>query len=461
MWVPAAAACGGGEPGDPGGEQPDGGPGAGELDAAPADAAPPAPVEWTRLAGDGAIQVVDVSDDGSRVAFTSAAADLVEDDRNGRLDAFVFDAVSGEVLRASLSFSDSEVSCGGGQLAAAGGGTACSYATAISGDGTTVLFASRSAGVVLDDQNGSFDLFARDLVAGETTRVNLASDGTESDAESWPTGDLSADGRYAVFYSLSSTFVPEPGCAGVYLRDRQAGTTTQVSLTWEGETDTGCIMWSTGGVAVSEDGASVAYAFRDGGIVPGVSDHYLSVFAREMAGARSLLVSATSDGEPADDLSEGPRISADGRTVAFWSEAANLVPGDHNGALDVFVRDLETGAVERVSVGSDAGESPSDCDEPSLSGDGRFVVFACDGGALTGGEGGAVRNVLVRDRQAGVTALVSRPPGGGAPDGDSFHPVISADGRAIAFSSEASNLFGGEADGRADLLVAPNPLLAP
>lgn len=465
LWLPIATACGAGDGGaGPGTGQPDGGPeaaDAGGEDGELADAAPLPPVEWTRLAGDGAIDVVDVSDDGGRVAFTSGAHDLVEGDNNGRQDAFVFDAGTGTVIRASVSFMGTEATCRGGPAGIAGSASACSYAASLSGDGTVLIFASRAADLVLDDQNGVFDLFARDLVAGDTTRVNVASDGTESDFESWPSAAASADGRFVAFYSLSSTFVADPGCAGVYLRDREAGTTTQVSLTWSGDTNTGCVVWNTGEVSVAADGRQVAYAFRDGGIVPDVSDHYVSVFAREMAAQRSELVSANADGEPGNSFSEGPELSADGRFAAFWSEATNLVPGDNNDAIDVFVRDLDTGTLERVSLSSSGGEGAGDCDDPSISGDGRFVAFTCQAGGLAAGDDGGVSNVYVRDRTSGVTALVSSPPGGGAPDGDSRRPAISADGRAIAFSSEATNLHGGAADGKADLFVAPNPLAAP
>jgi Tol biopolymer transport system component len=463
MWLAAAAGCGGPRDGsldraaDGGEGSADGG---GPADAGGPDGGTPLPpIEWRRLAGNASLQVVDISDDGGRVAFTSGASDLVEGDSNGQQDAFVFDPASGAVVRASVSLGGAQASCGR-PARAAGGGAACSYAASISGDGETVIFASRAPDLVVDDQNGVFDLFARDLAAGETTRVNVASDGSESDDESWPSAATSRDGRLVAFYSLSSTFVAEPGCAGVYLRDRQAGTTTQVSLTASGETDTGCVIWTTGGVSLAGDGATVAYAFRDGGIVPGVSDHYVSLFARQMAGAASVLVSASSDGQPSDAASERPELSADGRTIAFWSDASNLVAGDHNGTADVFVRDLAAATTERVSLSSAGAEGAGDCGEPSISGDGRFVAFSCARGGLVAGDDGGVRHVYVRDRQAGITALVSRPPDGGAADGDSFAPAISADGRAVAFSSEASNLHGGEADGRADLLVAPNPLAA-
>lgn len=461
LWLSAAAGCvgaedgladpvadGGGGGGDPGGASDASGPDGG---------APLPPVAWARLAGNGSLQVVDISDDGRRIAFTSGASDLVDGDTNGQQDAFVFDAATRAVVRASLSFAGAQASCGHPARLAAGG-AACSYAAALSGDGETVIFASKAADLVLDDQNGVYDLFARDLASGQTSRVNLGSDGAESDDESRPSAAVSRDGRYVAFYSLSSTFVADPGCAGVYLRDRETGTTSQVSLTASGGTDTGCVIWTTGGVSLAGDGATVAYAFRDGGIVSGVSDHYQSLFAREMASAASVLVSASSEGQPSDAGSDRPRLSADGRAVAFWSAASNLVAGDQNGAADVFVRDLAAGTTERVSLSSAGAESAGDCGEPSISGDGRFVAFSCARGGLVAGDQVGVAQVYVRDRQTGTTALVSRPPDGGAADGDSFAPAISGDGRAIAFSSEASNLYGGEADGRADLLIAPNPL---
>jgi len=149
-----------------------------------------------------------------------------------------------------------------------------------------------------------------------------------------------------------------------------------------------------------------------------------------------------------------PAISADGRFVAFESASTNLVPNDHNGIRDVFVRDRKRGETTRVSVSSSGTEqiSGNGAEElgtiPAISANGRFVAFSSRGKNLVEGDRNDTDDIFVRDRKRGETTRVSvSSTGEEANDTSLFYPSISANGRFVAFTSWASNLVAGDENG--------------
>ena len=176
--------------------------------------------------------------------------------------------------------------------------------------------------------------------------------------------------------------------------------------------------------------------------------------AVSVAAAQSVdRVSISSAGLEADNLSSRPSISADGTLIGYYSDATNLVPGDLNGAMDVFLRDTVAGTTEVVSVSSLGVLSNGTSSRPAISGDGRFVTFYSDGTNLVPGDTNAIRDVFVRDRLLGTTALVSRAATGVLSNGDSSRPSISDDGRLVAFRSYASNLVPGDLNQFGDVFL--------
>ena len=155
-------------------------------------------------------------------------------------------------------------------------------------------------------------------------------------------------------------------------------------------------------------------------------------------------VSVASSGVQGNGRSCCPSISADGRFVAFASEASNLVPGDTNGAWDVFVYDRQTGEITRVSVASDGAQGNGDSGGPAISADGRFVAFYSSASNLVPGDTNGVEDVFVHDRLTGQTTRVSVASDGAQGNDLSWQPSISADGRFVAFASRASNLVPGD-----------------
>jgi len=286
--------------------------------------------------------------------------------------------------------------------------------------------------------------------AQETERVSVASDGTEGNGASF-SPSISEDGRYMAFDSAASNLVPGDtnGHEDVFVRDRVAGTTERVSAATDGTQGNG---WS-GSPSGSADGRYVAFESRASNLFPGDANDSTDVFVRDRVAGTTELVSVATNGVPGNGGSHGPSISPDGRYVAFWSSASNLVLDDTNGASDIFVRDRVTRTTERVSVASNGTQGNGSSLSGSISPDGRYVAFVSWATNLAPGDTNGHRDVFVRDRLAGATERVSVATDGTQGDSWSEAPSISADGRYVAFSSFASNLAPGDTNGYEDVFV--------
>jgi len=225
------------------------------------------------------------------------------------------------------------------------------------------------------------------------------------------------------------------GASDVLVRDRGSGRTTLVSV------DSAGVQGNEGSFtpSISADGRYVAFASDATALVAGDHNRAEDVFVHDRRTGRTVKVSEASDGRPGNGNSYSPAISADGRFVAFASEATNLVRGDTNGATDIFVHDLATGRTVRVSVASNGAQSDGDAFTPSISGDGRYVAFITDAGNLRAGDGNRASDVFVHDGETGRTVLVSRSSDPDVSSGrGSFEPSLSVDGRYVAFVTDGA-----------------------
>jgi Tol biopolymer transport system component len=168
---------------------------------------------------------------------------------------------------------------------------------------------------------------------------------------------------------------------------------------------------------------------------------YLPIVARLTA--TTSRVSVASDGTQANNDSWETAISADGRYVAFRSLANNLISGDTNGFPNVFVHDRQTGLTNRVSVASDGSQANGGSGPPSISANGRYVAFASWASNLVSGDTNNFIDIFVHDRHTGQTSRVSVASDETQANADSYGPSISADGRYVAFHSHATNLVSG------------------
>ena len=231
---------------------------------------------------------------------------------------------------------------------------------------------------------------------------------------------------------------PGIGLTQIFLWDRVEAITELVSVNAEGDYATA----HCDAPAISADGRYVAFASAADDLVPGVTNAWSHVFVRDRLTGTTEVVSLNSDEELADTQSAAPEISADGRYIAFLSNAANLVPGDTNGDYDAFVRDRLAGTTERVSVNSDGDEQNYGIRliGIDMSADGRYVVFPSQATNLVPDDTNGSIDIFIRDRLAGTTKRVSVTSGGGQANGGSVWPAISGDGHHVAFGSYATNL---------------------
>ncbi len=327
-----------------------------------------------------------------------------------------------------------------------------SYAPpAISADGRFVAFDSYASNLVAGDTNRKGDVFVRDRLAGVTQRVSVGAGGQAKNYSYSPA--ISADGRFVAFFSAASNLVAGDtnGKGDVFVRDRLAGVTQRVSVGAGGQANNGSYI-----PAISADGRFVAFYSAASNLVPGDTNMAFDVFVRDRLAGVTRRVSVGAGGQ-GNDSSGNPAISADGRFVAFGSSASNLVAGDTSGTGGVFVRDRLAGVTWRVSVGVGGQASNGSGFHPAISADGRFVAFESSASNLVAGDTNRAEDVFVRDRLAGVTRRVSVGASGQA-NGPSFSPAISPNGRSVAFGSSASNLVRGDTNGAFDVFVR-DPLL--
>ncbi len=209
----------------------------------------------------------------------------------------------------------------------------------------------------------------------------------------------------------------------------------------------------SGGSAVSADGRFVAFHSRGSDLVAGDRNGAFDVFVLDRLTSTMTLVSRGTSRAPGNDDSLNPSISDDGRYVAYQSEATDLVAGDDNGESDVFVHDRITGSTTRLSVGTGGAEADGGSGVPTIAGDGRIVAFQSNATNLVAGDDNGTVDVFVADRASGSVELVSVAAGGGAGNGASFDPVISGDGRHVAFSTIADDLVAGDDDGNYDIVL--------
>jgi Tol biopolymer transport system component len=192
-------------------------------------------------------------------------------------------------------------------------------------------------------------------------------------------------------------------------------------------------------IAISPDGRFVAFPSFGDRLVPGDTNGASDVFVRDRQTGQTTRVSVSSDGAQANSRSVSASISADGRFVAFESEATNLVPGDTNGLADAFVHDRLTGETRRISVASDGTQQGPNhvIQMPRISANGRFVAFESEAANLVAGDTNNSSDVFVHDLLTGRTTRISLTPGNDQFFADAGSQSISADGQFVAFNVSA------------------------
>lgn len=247
------------------------------------------------------------------------------------------------------------------------------------------------------------------------------------------TVSISADGRYVVFSSGATNLDPIDDTGGVFLRDTLTGETEKVSLSSVNQAGPG------GGADMSADGRFIVFTSA-GQLSPFDLNDFLDVYVRDLEQGTTELVSVFPGKVPGDGDSKNASISADGRFVVFESEADNLSPYDNNGLQDIYIRDLDSEAIEIVSVRGNLLPANGSSFHPTVSDDGRFVAFSSQADNLVPFSSLDAAQCYVRDREEGETEMISVRTSSDAGNVTSGHSVISGNGRYVLFATSANNL---------------------
>ncbi len=332
--------------------------------------------------GNAGSQRPSLSSDGRYVAFESAATNWITGATFGSVNLFVHDRVANSTIRVGSQSVGTAANAGG-------------YRPSVSDDGRYVAFAGLASNLVAGDTNGVFDVFVHDCQAGTTTRVSEGSSGTEANGLSLRPV-ISPDGRFVLFDSAASNLVAGDTNAAIdaFLHDRLTGVTERVSVGDGGAQAN----FDSFGRSMSPDARWIAFASQANNLATLDSNDDSDVFLRDRPSDSTRCISLTLSGETGERGSYEPTVSADGRWVAFRTRSAQLTPNDTNGADDIVVADVWTGTLTRVSDAPNGVSGLGVSTTPVISGDGHWVVFESAATNLVVGDTNGAIDVFVHDR---------------------------------------------------------------
>lgn len=325
-----------------------------------------------------------------------------------------------------------------------------SYHPTISNNGRFVAFSSDASNLVPNDTNGVTDIFIFDLETSITERISVDSNGLEGNKASG-FSDLIAvsnDGRYVVFSSEASNLVANDtntfcedsrtqefiNCPDVFVKDRSTNEVRLVSVSSEGVQGNG----SSGLPSISADGRYVAFMSEANNLVENDTNEVADIFIHDLQTGETKRVSIASDGTQANGLSFINRISANGQYVVFETTADNLSSEDTDDQLDIYTHNLQTGETVQVSGGLPEVDNNRYALIPDISAAGQYVSFYSS--AYGPGTLGQITHIYRYNQQAGITEMVSVSASGQEANRVSAWASISGDGRWVVFTSSADNL---------------------
>ncbi|GGF45889.1 hypothetical protein GCM10011519_19700 [Marmoricola endophyticus] len=311
----------------------------------------------------------------------------------------------------------------------------------LSADGRYLAFSSTATNLVADDTNKATDVFVLDRATGRVERVSPLAEGSQAEGSStYPS--ISGDGRYVAYATRASNLDPSDTThSSVVVTDRTTGSTRTIFTerdSWEGSQ-------RTVRPVISADGRVVSFASGAPDVVPGDDDEAIDVFLADRETGAIQRVPAYLELAGAVVTWS---LSADGGVVAFEAPSYRVPgAGDSEASRDVFVWDRSTGSTQQVSVRAPRTYGyHGDSTLPQISANGRYVVYRASG-MLVQGDNNGKADIVVHDRVAGTTRVLSVATGGDQADADADWPFISADGRTVIYYSGATNLTSESAPG--------------
>ncbi|MDX2259105.1 MAG: hypothetical protein NW205_09345 [Hyphomicrobiaceae bacterium] len=375
-----------------------------------------------------------LSPDGTKLVFISNADNLVAGDTNGAADVFVKDLVTGVSTRISTSAAGVE-------------GDDQSFRAVFTPDGTKVVFSSEAQNLVAGDTSGR-DVFIKTLATGAIVKVSTGAGGVEANGQVGGFVSVAPSGNQVLFDSSATNLVAGDtnGFDDIFIKNLSTGAVTLVT--------NGAVGGHSVEAVFSPDGTKVAFISSASGLVARDVAGFNDIFVKDLASGTFTLVSRDRFGGQADENSRNVRFSPDGTKVVFMSEASDLVAGDTNGLADIFVYDLTTGEVTRVSTNAVGVEGDgSSFSTPFFTPDGTSVIFLSGSTNLVEGDTNGVRDVFLKNLATGAVTLLSTAGNGAIGNNDSLASGISADGTRLVMSSEATNFVAGDSNGLSDVFL--------
>lgn len=403
-----------------------------------------------------------ISADGRFVVFNSWGANLIAPDTNNNSDTFYKDTQTGRIEFAvsdALGVRPPQQTNGvqyGSYFSMSADGLYVAFETSAnnlvdltfladpnSATGSTI----NSTTITSGDNNGDTDVYVKDLVTGalklvSATAAGLAPSGAGASGYVSHSPAVSADGHYVAFTSSANNLVAGDTntAADIFIKDLQSGSVRRVSTNAGGSQSNG----GSDHAVFSADGRYVFFESNAKNLGGESTDFRWNIYRKDLQGGAIVCASTDANGAFAAGntwsfaASTNAAVSAEGRFVVFESSAANLVSGDTNQRPDIFYKDLQTGAIQRVSVSTTGGQMTGSnvTSAASISADGRYVVFNSTSSELVAGSSSS--NVFIRDMQTGELKVVSDYPATkwGTPQRAlSFDGCISADGRFVVLKT--------------------------
>lgn len=414
------------------------------VSAAPTDVLLLATTSDAGVKGNATSDIPFVSADGTAVAFSSNATNLDPADTDPYGDVYLKDLASGDIQLISTSATGVK-------------GNGSSGFPHISDDGSTVVFSSTATNLHPDDTDGDYDVYVKDLASGDLVLASTSEAGINANAYAFADA-VSADGSTVAFSSYATNLDPadtDPAM-DVYLKNVATGVLVLASTSDAGVKGDG----ASQGWSLSADGSKVAFSSRASNLDPADTDTIGDAYVKDVTTGDIVLASTSDTGVKSNaDILSVMSLSADGSRLAFFCAANTLDPADTDGSTDVYVKDLVSGDIVLAST-SDTGVTGNGYDSgPSLSADGGRVAFTSESTNLDPGDTNAVRDVYVKTLATGDVVLSSTSSSGVKGNGPSAEASLSADGSAVAFVSDSTNLVAADTDTVRDVYVkTSNPV---
>lgn len=370
-------------------------------------------------------ECVSFSADGRYAVFYSDASNLVEGDRNGHTDVFLRDRLLDTTSLVSISSTGLQ-------------GNGDSQCASISLDGRYIIYHSKANNLVEGDTNGVQDIFLRNRLTGETTRVSYRANGSQLDQDAFY-AYISNDGSYISFVTADRHVI---GNDPTDQLDTFVVNTTNGAIVRATVPYTGIEPNSSSWGALSGDGNSVVILSYATNMVANDTNNYADIFVYDLKQHTMNRASVASNGTQGNNESLSPSISGNGRYVVWQSKATNFVPNDNNNYEDVFIRDMVNNTTSLVSISSSNQQGKDDSYEPSISDNGQYIAFMSTATNFDSHDTNIWPDVYVRDRIKQKTYLGAVLGDGTVSDSGSALPFISSDGRVIGFRSNSTNFAG-------------------